>query len=97
MSKQMILVKGVSVQQFDYIKDLVEQGLSEGKDRFCVFTPTLEAEIEVIELPDTDEKPYTVNNSYMGMQSSELREVVYHVVMEVFRDLNHLYPKIKDE
>lgn len=88
MGKQMILVKGVTVQQFDYIKDLVEQGLSEGKDRFCVFTPTLEAEIEVIELPDTDEKPYTVHNSYMGMQPTELRAVVYQVVMEVFKELN---------
>lgn len=88
MSKQMILVKGVTVQEFDYIKDLVEQGLNEGKDRFCVFSPTLEAEIEVIELPDTDEKPYTVHNSYMGMQSSELSTVIYQVVTEILREVN---------
>lgn len=88
MSKQMILVKGVSVQQFDYIKDLVEQGLEEGKDRFCVFTPTLEAEIEVIELPDTDEKPMTIHNTHMGMQSSELSTVIYQVVTEILREVN---------
>ena len=87
MSKQMILIKGVSIQQFDYIKDLVEQGLNEGKDRFCVFTPTIEAEIEVIELPDTDEKPMTIHNTHMGMQPTELRAVVYQVVMEVFKEL----------
>ena len=88
MSRQIILVKGVTVHEFDYIKDLVEQGLSEGKERFLVYSPTLEAEIEVIELPDTDEKPYTVHNSYMGMQPTELRAVVYQVVMEVFKELN---------
>lgn len=87
MSKQMILIKGVTVQQFDSIKDLVEQGLKEGKERFCVFSPTLEAEVEVIELPDTDEKPMTVHNTHMGMQSSELSTVIYQVVTEIIREL----------
>lgn len=86
MSKQVILVKGVTVQQFDYIRDLIEQGLSEGKERFCVFSPTLEAEIDVIELPDTDEKPYTVHNSYMGMQPTELSQVIIEIIKELKKD-----------
>lgn len=87
MSKQMILIKGVTVQQFDYIKDLVEQGLEAGKERFLVYSPTLEAEIEVIELPDTEEKPMTIHNTHMGMQSTELSTVIYQVVTEIIREL----------
>ncbi len=86
MSKQMILIKGVSVQQFDYIRDLIEQGLNENKERFCIYSPTLEAEIDVIELPDTDEKPMTIHNTHMGMQATELSQLIMEIVRELKKD-----------
>lgn len=64
MSTQIILVKGIPVEEFDAIKSQIEGGLNSDKDRFCVHYYGKEIEVEVIELSDIDKTPMIINNSY---------------------------------
>lgn len=78
--KQIILVKGVTVQEFDYISDTIKTSLERGDEQIPVFSSTLEAEIDIIEIPDTDEKPTIIHNSYMGMSQADFETSVIRVL-----------------
>jgi hypothetical protein len=86
MNKQIILVKGVSLSEFDIISEQVNSSLEKGLTRFCVYASNLEAEIDIIEIPDTEEKPMTIHNTYMGMQENDLRGLIIKVMREMLRD-----------
>lgn len=87
MSKQLILVKGVSLKEFDYISAIIKEKLAAGETHICVYSPLLEVEIDIIELPDTEDKPMIIHNSYMGMQPLELRAIVAQTIMEVLKEV----------
>jgi len=86
MNKQIILVKGVTIHEFDIISEQVTSGLEKGLTHFCVYASNLEAEIDIIEIPDTEEKPMTIHNTYMGMQENDLQSLIVKVMREMLRD-----------
>lgn len=86
MNKQIILVKGVTIHEFDIISEQVKSGLEKGLTRFCVYASNLEADIDIIEIPDTEEKPMTIHNTYMGMQENDLRGLIASIMRDILRD-----------